>query len=215
MSLLLTVLFIGVLAAAIISFTVMGFRQFRRSRTLARKAYDMGLHFTQSDLFDVARRYGDFALISRGHSGMASNVTYGRIEGMSVRAFDFCSEIGHGTRRLICRDGAVVIETRMELPSLLMWNEKKFPFAPMAVRGCDKHIGNWLCSGDMDLAAALARELPEMGSAGINVQARGDSLMLTAQPTIQSEEYILSFAEIGKIARCLAKWLDLENSQAS
>ena len=213
MSLLLTVLFIGVLAAAIISFAVMGFRQFRRSRALARKAYDAGLHFTQADLFDVARRYGDFALISRGHSGRASNVTYGRIEGMSVRAFDFCSEMGHGTQRLICRDGAVVIETRMELPSLLMWNEKKLSFAPMAVRGCDKHIGNWLCSGNMDLAEALARELPEMGSAGINIQARGGSLMLSAQPTVQSGSYILTFAEIGKIAHCLAKWLAIEPPQ--
>ena len=213
MSLLLTVMFVGVLAAAIFSFARMGIRQFRRSRTLARKAYDLGLHFTQSDLFDVGRRYADFALISRGHSGRASYITYGRIEGASVRAFDFCNEMGHGTQRVMRSDGAVVIETRMQLPSLLMWDEKELSFAPMAVRGSDERIGNWLCSGDMALAAALAPELPEMGSGSIIVQASGSSLMLIAQPQARPGEYILNFEEIGKITRCLAKWIALNTPQ--
>ena len=215
MSLLLTVLFIAVLAGAIVFFAIMGFRQFRRSRAIARKAYDMGLHFSQSDLFDIARRYGNFVLISRGHSGMVSNVTYGRIEGMSVRAFDFCSEMGHGTRRIMHRDGAVVIETRMQLPSLLMWNENELSFAPITIIDSDKHVGSWLCSGDMSLAGEIARDLPEMGPAGINIQARGNSLMLSVRPKIHSSEYILSMVEIGKIAQCLAKWLARENHQPS
>ena len=82
-------LLIGILIAAVVSFAVMAGMRARRTHTTARISNGLQMRFSPEDPFDVPRRYPDFVLIANGHSPQASNVTYGRLEGHRVRAFDF------------------------------------------------------------------------------------------------------------------------------
>jgi hypothetical protein len=175
---LLTVLLIAILAAAIASFFVMGLWQIRRRDALCREATEAGLRFSPSDLFDVPRRYGRFALITCGHSPRGHNVTYGRLSGVPVRAFDFFYELGHGTRRSARRYGVVVAETDLELPPVLMWNDADAELAPLAARPGEGRLGCWSCSGDRRLAEALQEACGGLASAGASVQTSGHVLML-------------------------------------
>jgi hypothetical protein len=161
-----TLLLIGVLVASVVSFVVMGLGQLRRTGSLARRAYELDMHFSASDPFDVPRRYGAFALISSGHGPRAYNVTHGHVRGVPVRAFDFRYEVAHATRRTTRHYAVVVVQTHMPLDKLVMWNVDDVQAVPLSSALGSTRIGKWICSGDLDLARSLVEtDAPLVGQA--------------------------------------------------
>jgi len=196
-----TWMLIGVLVASVVSFLVMGLVQFGRTNSLARKAHQMRMKFSSSDPFDVPCRYGQFALIANGHSGRANNVTYGRLEGWPVRAFDFRYEVGHGTRRLTRHYSVVVAETELDLPPVLMWNERDIEGSPMAVRQSSGRLAWWFYVGSDALAATLEEECRPLADQGVSVQICGSTLMLCAPVRKARQNYIQTLEKMGQILR--------------
>jgi len=173
-----TVLLVGVLIAAVVSFVIMGLMQIRRTRAVTREAYGLGLRFSPRDPFDVPRRYAHFSLISSGHGPRASNVAHGRIAGRSVRAFDFRCEAGHGTHRVTRYYNVIVIETDPTLPELVMWNDNDPHPAPLGSLSRTTRIGYWNCSGDGELARSLSEVFENLGPEGTSFESRGACLMI-------------------------------------
>ena len=173
------VLLVGVLAASVISVAIMALLQIGRTRRLARQAESLGLRFASEDPFDAPRRYADFALITNGHSPRASNVTYGRLDGRMVRAFDFRYEVGHGTRRVTRHYDVVVVESERDLGNVLMWHDSDDEFAPLAVRG-EQRAGAWGVWGDVALVERLAEAIAPRGGSPVSMQCCGGTLMLFA-----------------------------------
>ena len=173
-----TVLLVLVLAGALVAFAVMALRQARRRNRLAKAAAEMRLRFAAEDPFDVPCRYGQFALISGGHSPRAHNVTYGRIGGVPVRAFDFRYEVGHGTRRLTRHYHVVALETGRELPEVLLWHEGDLAAAPPGARSARHRLGAWLCRGEPSLAGALAAACGPFADDGPSLQTVGQVVLL-------------------------------------
>lgn len=156
---------------------------------LARRAMDLGLRFSVEDPFDVVCRYADFALIRSGHSPNAHNFTYGQLEGWPVRTFDFRYEVGHGTRRTMRRYSVILLQTRLPLASVLIWQEAPArmgrqwvldgpDFAPIAVKDVDGQIGPWKYVGDGQLGARLAEVYREVAQAGTCIQVQGSTILI-------------------------------------
>lgn len=167
-----------VLLIAVISFAVMALMQVRRTRLAKRDAQKLNMRFSPEDPFDIPHRYGDSVLVTSGHSPWATNVTYGRVAGRRVRAFDFRYEVGHGTRRMTRHYAVVVIETDYQLPHLLMWHDADAQFSPVQVRTSDGHIGYWEYCGDSELAETLSDVCKTTGSEVISLQTCGKGLMV-------------------------------------
>lgn len=167
-----------VLLAAVVSVIVMGTCQRRRRRRLSQEAHGSGLRFAAEDPFDVPLRYRHFALMEAGHSPRAHNVTYGRLHGLPVRAFDFRYELGHGTRRLTRHYAVVVVETAGRLPAVLLWNRRDLEAAPLAVRTCRQCVGPWVCDDPSPPVGKLASAAAEFGKTGGSIQTRGGTMML-------------------------------------
>lgn len=148
LQIIFVILLVAVLVGAVVSFIAMAIMQTLRMRRAGQEAHALNMRFSAEDLFDVPRRFADFALISSGHSPRASNVVYGRIEGRRVRAFDFRYEAGHGTRRFTHHYDVVVVETDRSLPSILLWNDAEMDSAPLAASGVDGHLARWVYRGD-------------------------------------------------------------------
>jgi hypothetical protein len=168
----------------------MGFLQRRRSVVLARNAHRMALHFAAGDLFDVPRRYGGFALLAAGHSPKADNVTYGRLNGLPVRAFDLHYEVGHGTRRIMRSYGVVVVETESDLPPLLMWNDNDLAAAPLAARRARDRFLSWSCNGRLDLAEKLAECCRDVADEGVSLQIRDKTVLLCFPLRKRRQDYM-------------------------
>ena len=173
----LTVLLIGGLIASAVYFVLKGLRQLRRTRALAGKAQEMGLQFSPDDPFDLPVALAGFALVSSGHSPRAENVIYGRLDGRTVRAFDFRYEVGHGAQRQTRHYSVITVEPPHEVNSMLMWHEDDAASAPMSLRLANQRIGGWLYEGSSALVAALAETFGHM-SCPVNVQTRGRAAML-------------------------------------
>jgi hypothetical protein len=180
------------LAVAVGYFAIMGYLQRRRTFALARMAGEKGLRFSVDDPFDVARRYADFCLLSAGHSAKAHNVTYGRIDQCSLRAFDFRYEVGHGTRRSTRRYNVVVVETPDSMAPVLMWNLIDADNAPLAARQSGETVLAWTCGGDIHLRHALATAAMPFAEDGLSVQTCGSTLML-ASPVRRRQDYTRQF----------------------
>jgi hypothetical protein len=187
-----TLLLIGMLIASVISFVVMGLRQLFRTNSLARKAHEMDLHFSPSDLFDVPRRYGGFALISNGHGPRACNITHGHICSAPVRAFDFRYEVGHATRRTTRHYAVIVIQARMVLGELTMWNAEDPQAAPLSGRMGSRRIGKWVCCGDMELASVLAEACGPLADEGVSAEVRNDTVMFCLPVENRRQDYTAS-----------------------
>lgn len=181
MQIVFLVLLILVLVAAVLAFAIMGALQSRRRAALARTTHEMGLRFAAEDPFDVPGRYGRFALIGAGHSPRAHNVSYGRVGGVRLRAFDFRYEVGHGTRRLTRRYRIVVFEIDRPMPPVLMWHERDLEAAPMPARADTHPLGPWRCRGDRAFAATLARACEAFADDAPSLQA-DDGMLLLALP---------------------------------
>ncbi len=189
MQLVFTALLIGVLVASTFSFVVMGLAQLRRAGALARRAKQMHLRFSADDPFDIPRCFADFAFISSGHSARAHNVTYGRMEGAAVREFDFCCEVGHGTRRLTRRYSVVVVETELDLPELLMCNDPDVVPASLPAQQCDGQVGRWVYRGSGELADLLAEACADLDTEGVAAEVRSGLLLLCAQSHKRLKNY--------------------------
>jgi len=172
-----TLLLNGVLVISVVSFVVMGFRQWRRTNSLARKAHEMQLHFSASDLFDVPRRYGGFAMISNGHGPRACNVTHGHIQKSLVRAFDFRYEVGHATRRETRHYAVIAVQTRMRLGKLVMWHIDDAHAAPLSNAPGSRSMGKWICRGDMELARVMVEANALLTDRTVSVEVQDDSIL--------------------------------------
>jgi hypothetical protein len=167
-----------VLTAALCGFGALGMLHSRRAGALRRDAHEMGLRFSSEDPFDLPGRYAEFALVDNGHSPVASNVSYGRMDGLAVRAFDFRYEIGHGTRRQTCHYDVVVFETDTKLPGTLMWHREDIAFAPLPARQIRGLIGQWTYCGDGQMAARLSAAWGSDVCQGVSMQSRSNAIMM-------------------------------------
>ena len=197
---LLLIAFTVPLAIAVMIFTAVGLRQWRRRTGLARKAGELGLRFSVDDLFDIPRRYAELALMGSGHSLTAENVAYGHQEGRLVRAFDLHYEIGHGTRRLMRRYSGVLLEMPRPLPELLVWRPSREWALPM---DGDGRIGPWSYVGPRDLAlAALDAGLADAPEGGC-FQVRASVLLIGLPRERFSADYYRHLPTLWKIAQAL------------
>ena len=194
-----TLLLSGVLAASVVSFLVMGLRQLCRTNSLARKAHGMEFHFSPSDMFDVPRRYGGFALISNGHGPRAYNVTHGHICSAPVRAFDFRYEVGHATRRVTRHYAVIVVKVPRALGQVVMWNVDDDQAPPMLSSFGSRSMGKWICRGDMELASAVAEACSPLVDQCISAEVRNDTIMLCLPIVKRRQDYTLSMGHIDSI----------------
>jgi len=200
-----TLLLIGVLGASVVSFVFMGVRQLRRTNSLARKAHGMGLHFSPSDLFDVPHRYGDFALISRGHGSRAHNVTHGHFGRLPVRAFDFLYEVGHATRRMTRHYSVIVAKANVALGGVVMWNLDDAPAAPLSAGTSAGRVDKWACCGDLKLARVLARACGPLGDQAVSMEARDDTVMFCIPVAKRSQDYMGLMEHVEGVLRRLTE----------
>ena len=166
-----------ILLAAMIFFAAMGTSRSKRSRWLSRKASEVGLRFSPEDIFNAPRRYSQFAPVRAGHSAQANNLLYGHKDGVSLRAFDFRYEIGHGTKRLTKNYHLIVVETGVEIPSVILWNDLDIAGAPLDVHGTEEHVDGWICLGFRPLADILSRRCLALAQDGLSMQTCGSLLM--------------------------------------
>ena len=159
------------------------------------------MRFSPEDPFDVARRYGSFALMTSGHSPCVYNVTYGRLDGWALRAFDFRCEVGHGTRRTTRHYGVIVAESELPMPDVLMWNEQDWQGAPLVAHLADGQIGGWMYVGDPAgatmLAGGCSRGIRDM----VSLQTLDRTLMLCMPVRHRKQDYTDRLAEAMDLLR--------------
>ncbi|MDP6546086.1 MAG: hypothetical protein QGH60_19060 [Phycisphaerae bacterium] len=206
-----TLLLIGVLIliASVVSFVVMGIRQLCRTNLLAREAHEMDLHFSPSDLFEVPRRYGSFALISRGHGPRAYNVTHGHVRGVPVRAFDFRYEVGHATRRTTRHYAVIVVQTRIALGKLVMWHVDDARAAPLSSGTAVRRVDKWMCSGDLGLARALAEAKGPLDDRGASVEVRNETIMFCIPIEKRRQDYTVSLKHVDRVLGRIEEYCEL------
>ncbi len=173
-----------VLLAAMASFMGVGLLRARRTRVLARKAYDLNLRFSKDDPFDLPMQYRQFALCRSGHSARASNVAHGRVKGRAVRVFDLRCESGHGPRRAHRYYSVAMAETSVELPPAVLWNEQDGDWIPLEVQPLAARSGRWLVKGSPAASAAVLESGMEFHGMAVSVQTQGQ-LVMTAAPVRQ------------------------------
>ncbi|MFB3890985.1 MAG: hypothetical protein ACE15C_03060 [Phycisphaerae bacterium] len=205
MASLLNLLLVGALLAATISFAVMGASHARRRRWLARKANRMGMRFSADDPFDVPIRYRRFALIRAGHSPKAANVAYGRVDGWSVRSFDFRYEIGHGTGRVTRRYWAIVVEAEAEMPRASLWNDLDRGLAPLEATAGAVRAGPWWRGGEKACADALWDACEAVVGDGASAQTSGNLLMICAPVLRGRTDYTPYYSTAVRAAAAVAR----------
>ena len=176
----LTGLLIGVLAASVIVFAVMGVRQHWRRRRLARVGRQLGLEFAAADPFDIAQGFGDFALFSAGHSPRAENVSHGRSGRWRVRAFDFLYEVGHGIHRHTRYTSAVMAEIGSGLGDVTLWDGRDAVDAPLTVRQSRVMRGGRLCDGSEEAVQRLANACGDLVDLHVSAEIHREFLVLCA-----------------------------------
>jgi len=187
---------LGVLVAAVGTFVVVGLAKVRRTRRLAGAAHRQGRRFFRDDPYDVPRRYGDFALISSGHSPRANNVTDGRLGGLAVRTFDFRCELGHGTRRTTRHYNIMTADVQGPAEGVLMWPDSDADIAPLAARDNDGRVAGWSFSGSRRLAGALAGAWAGGPGEEPCMEVRGSVLMVAAPAGRSAGRYLVSFEDV-------------------
>lgn len=181
MQAIVTYLLLAVLAASVVTFTVLGIAMRRGARRLETFALENGMRFSAADLFDVTRRYRKFTLVAGGHSAYAHNVTHGWLAGWPVRAFDFRYEVGHGPRRQTRRYGVVAIETDLELPDAVLWNEADVASAPLTALLGEGTVACWSYRGDDHLARVMGDAAVSLAGLRSSLEAR-DGVVMIAKP---------------------------------
>jgi hypothetical protein len=190
MQMILMTFMVCVLAAAVVLSAVMGIRQHLRMGRLACAASERSMKFSPQDPFQVPVRYAEFALISAGHSPHADNVTYGRLGGVPVRAFDFRCEAGHGTRRMDRSYGVIVVESQAPVADLLMWNVLDAQAAPQACLLNDGRQGYWTLCGPAATADKVASCAGGLGPRGASLEFHRGSMMLCIPMRKPADSYM-------------------------
>lgn len=188
MQIAFVVILMMTLLAASISFTVMGLRHWAHTKSLARHAHKRGILFSREDPFDIPIRFGEFAIISCGHSPRAYNVMHGQLGRWGVRAFTFRYEVGHGTRRTARHYGIVVVEMNCELSDVLMWNTSVDDQVPLEVRNSNGQVLCWSFVGSKKMADVVSSSALGLGEKGLSIQIRENYLML-AMPDFGSGQW--------------------------
>lgn len=165
------------LGGALVSFVVMGIRQSRHSRRLARRAQERGLRFSAADPFEIPERYQRFDLLSRGHAPRAIHVSHGRIGGRNLRAFEFSYEVGHGTRRSTCRYAVILLETAAAPGDVILWNHSDAERSPLRARDASERIGCWSFCGPAESARRWAAAMAPLGAEGVSLEIRGTAIL--------------------------------------
>lgn len=173
------IILVVALLAAMVSFVVMGIFHEKRTRMISADAFGRSFRFSREDPFDIPQRYRDFALISCGHSPRAFNVSYGQVDSWTLRSFDFRYEVGHGTRRMSRLYNVTVVDTQLELPDVMMWNDSDGDNAPLEIRQVDGHVGGWSFTGDAQLADWLCDFAQKEGCRNLSLQTVNNSLLLS------------------------------------
>ena len=194
MQLLLIAILSMFLLAAVVTFTVMGLAQWKRSRALGRWANHNAMRFSPDDTFDVPNRYGQFALISSGHSPCVHNVTYGRWHGLPVRAFDFHYEVGHGTRRITRRYSVVLVKSDKPLESLLLWRDTDF--ARIAQACADGKVSSWSFMGSSAQAHEFARICQDLDRSGACIEVADSTIMFGLPGSGRYDSQFMKIMEI-------------------
>ncbi len=196
------VLLTGAFLAAVAYFLRMGLRQVRRTRLLARNAAALGLRFSAQDPFDIPVRYANLAPVASGHSARAINVTYGRLGGWPIKAFDFYYELGHGTRRVSCHCVMALAEAASPMPFALMWHDNNAEWAPLPARRIESRMSPWACSGDKALIELMASICRPFAADGLSIQSCERVLMLCG-PGGGNEDYSRQMDLIVRLLRAL------------
>ncbi|MCE5328338.1 MAG: hypothetical protein LLG01_18205 [Planctomycetaceae bacterium] len=196
---LLIVLLVAALGGSVVSFMVMARRQRRRSRAMAAQARQLNMRFSRDDPFDLPGLYGRFALIASGHSPRAHNVTYGRVNGRSVRAFDFRYECGHGISRLARHYSVVVVEMDRPLTAALMWHEQDVPAAPLALQRHHWRQESWLCRGDRTMAKALGAVVGDT-LAPMSIETQGGAVLVWQAVQGRPKAYARQFIDLARVS---------------
>ncbi len=194
------IILIGALCGGVSALLWIGWKQRRRRKKMARLAHEMGMKFSPKDPFELSRRYWSFALFSAGHSRRAENVMYGRHGGWYFRAFDYCFEAGHGTRRLVRRCSVIVADTDLALPAGLLWHTEDADHLPLPAAGPVARAGPWLLLRGGEPAAELSELFGKFGQQPVNVETARRSVMLWLNGSWQVSEFA---ARIGQAAAAL------------
>lgn len=166
------------MAGGVAALAYLGLAQRLRRGSLEQAAGQLGLMFSQTDLFALESRYGGFLLPSLGHSGRVENLVYGRYEGWYLRLFDYSFEIGHGPGRVLRRYGVLVIETDLPLPDGLLWQDGDTEYPPLAVQRPVAWAGPWRVVAGPEAAGALVEALGPVGQEPLGIEVRGGWVML-------------------------------------
>lgn len=173
----LTILF-GALGAGITVLAWLGLTQRRRRRRLARFAHETDLRFSADATFDLVGRYGDFVLVSAGHSPRVENELAGRRKGWQFRVFDYHFEAGHGPGRVLRRYSVMMADADVDLPRTLLWHGADVQQAPLAARYPSRRAGPWYLIDGQARAEAVAEALGDLADEPVSAQTRGRSVML-------------------------------------
>ncbi len=215
MAIAFTALLVVVLIASVISFVVMGLLQHRRTYALGRTAHEKSMRFSPEDPFDVSRRYANFALIGGGHSPRAANVTYGRVGQVGVRVFDFCYELGHGTRRITRRCNVVVVEADFDIPPVLLWSDRDAALGPLAARRRSGHVRCWSYSGRSAVAATVADACSSLAGRAVSIETKGSTLMISGPASRGRDGYIVRPEQVPPIIDSLRGFLPAGGNEAA
>jgi len=174
----------------------------------------MNMRFSGDDPFDIPNRYSNFAIITSGHSPCASNFIYGQIDGWPIRAFDFRFELGHGTRRQTSYYHIIVLETDLQLPELIMWNDNDPQTSPLSISLATGRFGCWSVRGDDKLAQALQGAFAEIGDTGLGIEILGKNVMLCVPAANKRVHLETKIEQVAQTLRgVLSRWRELEESE--
>jgi hypothetical protein len=162
------------------------------------------MRFSAADPFDIPRRYADFVLISNGHSPWANNVTYGRLGGRRVRAFDFRYEVGHGTRRVARHYRVIVVEADQVLPDALMWSGGDDQLAPIGALRNDESLSGQADRENEQLAEVVTQVCKKFSDEGAGVQICGSAMMVFTPAERSKKNYADRLNEVVQAVETLA-----------
>ncbi len=81
----------------------------------------------------------------------------------------------------------VVIDTQLELPDVVMWNDGDSDNAPLEIRQADGHIGRWSFAGDAKLAEQLSDFAKKEDFENLSLQTYNNTLLLSQAMSEKSD----------------------------
>jgi len=120
------IIFFAALAAVVAVLIYRFYTASKRRDELALLAMKMGCEFHINDPFNIAMLYDGFDCISCGHDREASNVIVGRVDNRDFKAFDCSYKTSSGKSEAVHRLSAIVLDTDVAFPGLLIRLESVF-----------------------------------------------------------------------------------------